>query len=99
MSELETLEREMHNLCDLRDQRIAAAEESIRRANIEFDRDAVPLGRKINALRVTAEVADKPTKTSKPKKQAARKEHDPTWSQEDIDHWYELQQREARNGQ
>lgn len=90
------LEQTMGCLRDLRNQRIAAAEEAIRRANIEFDRDALPLGRKINALRAAAA---KPV--DKPKVRVTRKpsQPDPNWSQEDIDHWHELQRREARNGQ
>lgn len=94
---LEYLESVMHLLCKARDHRIAAAEESIRRANVEFDRDAIPLARKINELREQAEADSTPT--DKPIKRATRKrKHDPNWSQEDVDHWYELQQREAQNG-
>lgn len=95
---LNDLERQMSALCSARDDRIGFAEETIRRANTEFDRDAVPLGRKINAIRVELALEEKPVITTPKARVTRKRKHDPEWSQEDIGHWYELQQREAQNG-
>lgn len=85
---LEELEREKADLCRTRSTRVAEAEEAIRQANAEFDRKALPLGRRINKLRDKLDSLDTPTATA-----LGKGSHDPEWSQEDIDHYYELRRR------
>lgn len=87
--QLEHLERSKNLLCALRTQRVATAKEAIRRANREFDRDALSLGRRINRLRAQLET-DTPTPTQPTPRKPDKGSHDPEWSQEDIDHYYQL---------
>lgn len=90
---LSQLEVAMGRLCALRDARVAVAQTAISHANREFDRDAVPLGRKINQLR---QEIDKAAPVSTPKRKLDKpvaldlNGYDPEWSQEDIDHYLEL---------
>jgi hypothetical protein len=81
---LTNLEREMGRLCAERNARVDAAEAAIREANRAFDRAAVPLGRQINKLR---NQINQNADSSKP---IEFRGHDPEWTQEDIDHYYEL---------
>lgn len=92
VTELAKLEAEMNRLCIIRSERVHMAETQIRHANEDFDRDAVPIARKINALHEQI----KPTLKTEPTKRTVR--HDPEWLIEDRDHFYELQRREAQNG-
>lgn len=88
---LARFEDAMAGLCRRRAERLAAAGKIIRDANQEYDRRAIPLARRINVLRAQLE-AEKP-KPEKPLVPQPRNSHDPEWSQEDIDHYYELRQR------
>ena len=85
----------MNRLCLIRSQRVSTAEAQIQRANVEFDRDAIPIARKINTLREQIKAT-----TGKTIERVTRPpaKHDPEWLIEDQDHFYELQRREARNG-
>lgn len=95
--QLAELEIEMAALTGLRSQRIAAAEAMIKSANRDFDREGIPLGRKINRLRAKLE-KEIPIVTVT-RSQVVRESHDPDpeWSQEDIDHFKELRRRDTHN--
>lgn len=88
--QLAQLENRMMDIRNLRAQRLLAAGELIKTANLQYDAAAIPLARQINKLRAQLEV-EKP----KPEKSVSLRSdsHDPEWSQEDIDHYYELRQR------
>lgn len=90
--ELAELECEMNALVYLRNQRVATGQAMIDRANRDFDEQGIPLGRRINRLR--AKVEQTVTVTSS---RVIREspEPDPEWSQEDIDHFKELRNRES----
>lgn len=88
--QLEGLERYRVRLTELRSQRIAAAEELIRRANADFDRDILIVGRKINELRKQMEASTPPPKAPSHRPTVSNGSHDPEWTQEDIDHYYKL---------
>jgi hypothetical protein len=62
----------------------------IDRANRQFDRAALPLARRINALRDQLETEAAP---SPPPRQKRYKAPDPEWTPEDIAHYHELMQR------
>lgn len=93
-AQLATLEWEMSHLCAMRADRVATAEALKRRANRDYDNAAIPLAREIKRLRAELEAEQQP----EPKKipahvRSSNLSHDPEWSQEDIDHYYELAQR------
>lgn len=80
------LQAEMAILCAMRSARLMAAQAEIEQANRDFDREALPLGRRISALQKTLPKTPTVDKSDKPS-------HDPDWLQEDIDHFYELLSR------
>lgn len=88
--ELGELECEMNTLVGLRNEQVRTAEAMIVRANRDFDKAAVPLGRKINELRALLEVKPPP-----PVKESRYREPDPEWEPEDIAHYHELRRRES----
>lgn len=92
---LAQLEADMFRLVLRRQDRIAKAEAEIKKANKDFDKASVPLARQINRLR--DELAPVEEQQAQPTKRVTRTA-DPEWPQEDQDHFYELQQREARRG-
>ena len=84
--ELAELEAEMSRLCARRDMRVRVAQGEIRQANSDFDKVALPLGRKINKLREKLEASPP---TSPPRAP------DPDWTPEDQAHFLELSRRES----
>lgn len=84
---LSELEAEMSRLCARRDMRVRVAEGEIRQANRDFDRLALPLGRRINALREKLEAPSPPPPRIR--------EPDPDWTPEDQAHYRELSRRES----
>lgn len=95
--QLAELEHQMGCLCAIRTERVNAGQAMIDRANTEFDRDALPLGRKIAALRAKLAAPDKP-KTSPTARKVRTGSHDPEWTPEDIAHYYELVNRGSASG-
>lgn len=86
------LARAEHRMSELRARRtrtVDAAVAAIGQANRDFDRAAVPLGRRINQLRERLE-AEKPEPPPSARPRPRNNSHDPDWSQADIDHYYEL---------
>lgn len=88
--ELAELECEMNALVGLRNERVHTGQVIIDRANKDFDKAALPLSRKINALRESLEVKPSPTA-----KQTRYREPDPDWDPEDIAHYRELRRLES----
>lgn len=84
--ELVELEVEMSRLCARRDMRVRIAQGEIRQANSDFDKAALPLGRKINKLREKLEASPPPSPPRKP---------DSDWTPEDQAHFLELSRRES----
>jgi hypothetical protein len=91
---LAKLVSDLNRLCKIRAARVGRAEAAIARANEAFDRRAVLLSRRIAILRKTI---DKLPAESVGTRHVRRDKHDPDWSQEDIDHYYELVRR-GRSG-
>jgi hypothetical protein len=87
--ELDELECERNALVGLRNARVAFFQSIIVQANQEFDKAALPLGRKINTLRTLLEEAPPEDK------QPQYREPDPEWCPEDIAHYNELRLRES----
>lgn len=87
------LETQMRNLIAARERRILGGKALIERANRDFDRDALCLGKRINALR--EQIAAAQPKTSTPHQHDSNGKHDPEWTQEDIDHYHYLKRLRA----
>lgn len=90
---LARFEDAMTGLCRRRAERLATAGEIIRDANREYDQRAIPLARQISKLRDELEAEKPKPKSLPPDVSSSSLSHDPEWSQEDIDHYYELKRR------
>jgi phosphopantetheinyl transferase (holo-ACP synthase) len=91
--ELAQLEHEMARLCQRRAGRIAAAEAMVKAANRDYDEHALVLGRRINLLREQLEAAQSPAPEPVKRHRVKTTGHDSDWCDEDIAHFYELQNR------
>jgi hypothetical protein len=94
VQELIELECELNALVGLRNETVHAAEQRIKQANREFDKVALPLGRRINALRKQLEVSLTDRQSNR---QIVYVGPDPDWEPEDIVHYRELSRRESIN--
>lgn len=99
IAKLSRAEESMSLLIQIRNGRKRAAELALKKANVEFDRDAIPLARKISKLRDKLEDMTEPEPTSKPAsngsapKRAVPPGFDPDWTAEDIEHYQKLARR------
>lgn len=84
---LVALEDELRRLTAWRNEQVQHAQRIIANANEIWDAEGVPLARQIAALRAQLKPAPKPRQTRQPKQ---LDEYDPSWTQEDIDHYIEL---------
>lgn len=91
---LEQLEAQMKLLIKIRADRVRTAELQIKRANAEFDRDAIPVARKIRHLqeKIEDEQPLPPPPEKKPRRQRAMR-HIDLGCEEDNEHFRELQAR------
>lgn len=86
-------EQRMRDLCAKRNETIARAKRMIADANQTYDQAAIPLGRQIKGLQDRLEAMREAAEPVKVTRQRQSETHDPDWTQEDIDHFYELKRR------
>ena len=96
MPTLDELERQLALLTEIRNVRVTTARAAMQRANAEYDRQALPLARQIEKLRVL-EAQPAPSlpaqRVSKAKEPVAP---DPDWSAEEKAHFLQLTGRNGR---
>lgn len=93
MDTLSELEEKLSLLTEIRNAKVATARAALQRANAEYDREALPLHRKIERLRSL--IAEPAPALPRPKVTRPRQlaEPDPEWSQAEQDHFRQLQSR------
>lgn len=82
----------MSGLVAERTRTIREAQRIIGEANRYFDEQSLSLSRQCNLLRAQLALLQ-PVEPAPERTRSVTVKHDPDWSQEDIDHFYELQRR------